>query len=288
MSLLSLWLVLKIKGEWYGDRTASFDYKGSACFMVAAPLMLYGLSNLSNQDGRLMLIAGLIGMLLFVKLELGSEYPMLNLNLFRSNREFTCSNLASMLHYGATYAVSFLMSLYLQLVCGLDAPKAGMIILVQSLVMAVVAPRAGSISDHIRPGKVASAGMAVNALGLIFLSMLDGSISIYVIIALLMWIGFGSGLFSSPNNNAIMGSVDKKYYGTATSVLSTMRIFGQATSMAVVTFIMDVNQVRVATGLDNIELLNAVKISFGVFAVLCLTGVAMSLARNRGNAETSL
>ena len=58
--------------------------------------------------------------------------------------------------------------------------------------------------------------------------------------------------------------------------------------MAVVTFIMDVNQVRVATGLDNIELLNAVKISFGVFAVLCLTGVAMSLARNRGNAETSL
>ena len=256
--------------------------------MVAAPLMLYGLSNLSNQDGRWMLIAGLIGMLLFVKLELGSEYPMLNLNLFRSNREFTCSNLASMLHYGATYAVSFLMSLYLQLVCGLDAPEAGMIILVQSLVMAVVAPRAGSISDHIRPGKVASAGMAVNALGLIFLSMLDGSISIYVIIALLMWIGFGSGLFSSPNNNAIMGSVDKKYYGTAPSVLSTMRIFGQATSMAVVTFIMDVNQVRVATGLDNIELLNAVKISFGVFAVLCLTGVAMSLARNRGNAETSL
>ena len=288
MSLFSLWLVLKIKGEWYGDRTASFDYKGSACFMVAAPLMLYGLSNLSNQDGRWMLIAGLIGMLLFVKLELGSEYPMLNLNLFRSNREFTCSNLASMLHYGATYAVSFLMSLYLQLVCGLDAPEAGMIILVQSLVMAVVAPRAGSISDHIRPGKVASAGMAVNALGLIFLSMLDGSISIYVIIALLMWIGFGSGLFSSPNNNAIMGSVDKKYYGTATSVLSTMRIFGQAISMAVVTFIMDVNQVRVATGLDNIELLNAVKISFGVFAVLCLTGVAMSLARNRGNAETSL
>lgn len=280
--MICLWLIFHVKEEWYGDREAPFDYKGSACFIVAAPLLLYGVSELSSSVmGIYLFVAGLAGLVLFAVIELKSISPMLDLGLFKNNIVFTFSNLASLLHYSGTFAISFLLSLYLQVICGMSAPAAGMVILLQPIIMALLSPRAGALSDRFDPGKVASLGMAINMVMLFALSFMDAATPLWLIAIMLMIVGFGFALFSSPNSNAIMGSVSPRFYGTASSMMATMRIFGQAVSMAIVTMVMDANRVASVTNADNATMLYAIQIAFRAFAFMSLLGIGASLARNR-------
>lgn len=280
--LVSIWMMNGIRHEWYGDRGAGLDVKGSLCYMAAAPLLLWGLSEAAHGGaGAVLLASGLCGMMLFIWLELRVQHPCLDIRLFKGNVVFSLSNLAAMLHYSATFALSFLISLYLQVIMGFSASAAGMIILLQPVVMALLSPKAGALSDKIQPGKVASVGMAITAAGLLGMSFLTEVTPLWLVGGLLMWIGLGFALFSSPNNNAIMGSVAPKYYGTASSFLAAMRLFGQSISMAIVTLMLAVCQVQSLTGTDNAQLLYAIQVTFRVFCALSFIGIGMSLARNK-------
>lgn len=281
--LISVWLLRGIRQEWYGDKGARFDFKGSFCYMAAAPLLLCGLSKIADGEaGKIMLALGILGMLLFAFIEYKSKYPCLDIRIFRGNRVFTFSNLAAMLHYSATFAISFLMSLYLQLVLGFSASEAGGIILLQPVVMALLSPKAGALSDRLHPGKVASVGMAITCLGLLLMSFLDASTPVWQTGLVLMLVGLGFALFSSPNNNAIMGAVPPKYYGTTSSLLSTMRLFGQSISMAIVTMLMAWCGVQSLSSGGDGQLLYAIQMNFRVFCLISLTGIGMSLVRNKG------
>lgn len=281
--LISVWLLRGIRQEWYGDKGARFDFRGSLCYMAAAPLLLCGLSEIADGEaGKIMLVLGILGMLLFAFIEYKSSHPCLDIRIFRGNRVFTFSNLAAMLHYSATFAISFLMSLYLQLVLGFSASEAGGIILLQPVVMALLSPKAGALSDRLHPGKVASVGMAITCLGLLLMSFLGASTPVWQTGLVLMLVGLGFALFSSPNNNAIMGAVPPKYYGTTSSLLSTMRLFGQSISMAIVTMLMAWCGVQSLSSGGDGQLLYAIQMNFRVFCVISLAGIGMSLVRNQG------
>ncbi len=281
---ISIWLMRSIQEEWYGDKGASLDFKGSLCYLAAAPLWLCGLSKITEGNlGVLLLVAGVLGLILFFRIEAKAEHPCLDVKLFRGNPVFTFSNLAAMLHYSSTFALSFLMSLYLQVIVGYSAYEAGMIILLQPVVMALLSPKAGALSDRLEPGKVASVGMAITGSGLWGMSFLAADTPVWVTGLLLMWIGLGFALFSSPNNNAIMGAVSPKYYGTASSLLAAMRLMGQSTSMAVVTLIIALCQVHSLTGSDNIQLMGAVQTAFRVFGCISIVAIFMSLVRNKSH-----
>lgn len=281
LSLVSWYCITCVKEEWYGDRNAKFDYKGTFFYVLAVPLLLGGMSELTSEYGIWLMLAGLVLMLIFVWIQLHSSSPLLDFNLFRNNKVFTFSNIASMIHYSATFATSFLMSLYLQLCGGLSPSQAGMFILLQPVMMAALSPKAGDLSDHIPPGKVASVGMAINGVCLLLMSFMGDNSPLWQVGLLLIWIGIGFALFSSPNNNAIMGAVEPKFYGTASSMLATMRTFGQAMSMAIVTIAMSYFAVD-SVGIDNHEnFLQAMSHCYLLFTVLCGLGVAASLARNK-------
>lgn len=280
--MVSLWAVLHVQTEWYGEKNAKFDVKGSLCYMIAAPLLLYGMSELSTgTEGIYLFISGLVALAIFIWMQLGSSSPMLNMNIFRGNRVFTLSNLASMIHYSATFAISFLMSLYLQVSCGLTPSQAGLFILLQPVMMAVLSPKAGALSDRIDPGKVASVGMAINCVCLVFMSFLGDGSPLWQVGLTLIFIGIGFALFSSPNNNAIMGAVEPKFYGTASSMLATMRTFGQAMSMAIVTILMDYFAVGAMDSGNHVIFLSAMSYCYVLFAILCAIGIVASLARNK-------
>lgn len=282
--LIGIYLMKDIKNEWYGDKGAALDKKGSLCYLLAAPLWLCGLSKITEGSyGLILLSAGIIGLLTFWYIESKTPHPCLDVKLFHKNPVFTFSNLTAMLHYSSTFALSFLISLYLQVIMGFSASMAGMIILLQPVVMASLSPKAGALSDKIQPGLVASVGMTITASGLWGMSFLAEETPIWVAGLLLMWIGLGFALFSSPNNNAIMGAVEKRYYGTASSLLATMRLMGQSTSMAVVTMIISLCQVHSLTGDDNVQLLGAIQIAFRVFGCISIAAIFMSLVRNRVN-----
>ncbi len=143
------------------------------------------------------------------------ESPVLNIGLLAANRAFAFSNLAALINYGATFAVGFLLSLYLQVVRGLDPGAAGLVLITQPVIQALFATPAGRLSDRVEPRYVASAGMGLTAVGLALLTLLTAATPMTWIVASLVLLGFGFALFSSPNTHAVMSSVDRSLYGLA-------------------------------------------------------------------------
>jgi len=194
----------------------------------------------------------------------------------------TFSCLASFIIYTATFANVVLISLYLQYLKGMSAGTAGLFMMIQPLTMAVFSPLAGRISDSTEPRIIASAGMVMTAIGLMMLAMLNGYDSITYLVAALIITGLGFSLFSSPNANAIMSSVEKRYYGSAAGSIATMRVLGQMNSMMLVTlvFALLIGQVQIQPE-NYASLQQAIRLCFMIAAGLCIPGLVFSLVRGR-------
>jgi len=214
--IVIIWLLLlKMKVEWAEARGEKFDFIGAAIYGVAILGVIYGLSLLPSLISFLYLIIGSLALFGFVKRELKVKEPVFDLHFFVTNRVFAFSNLTALINYSGLFALTFLLSLYLQHIKGLDAQGAGLILVFQPIMMALCSPFAGRLSDKIEPRIVASAGMALSTLGLFLLVFLTPNSSMGFIIGAQIVLGLGFALFSSPNTNAIMGSVERKFYGLA-------------------------------------------------------------------------
>jgi MFS family permease len=157
-----------------------------------------------------------------------------------------------------------------------------MILITQPVLMAIVASISGRLSDRYDPRILASAGMGVIVGGLIMLTLLSEDASLSVLITILAIVGFGFGLFSSPNTNAIMGSVDRKYLGIASATVGTMRLTGQMMSMGIATLILQIFVGNQAISKANqAGFMSSMKTTFAVFVVLCTIGIFASLARGK-------
>ncbi|MDD2553818.1 MAG: MFS transporter [Desulfotomaculaceae bacterium] len=285
IGLAALVSATKIKGEWAGARGESFDTTGSVLYMAGLVAFLYAFSSIATSDtAKYILLAGLVLLVLFVWHELKSKSPLIDLKLFSRNVTFAMSNLAALINYSATFAVTFVLSLVLQVVMGYSSSTAGMILLAQPVMMALLSPFAGTLSDRVQPRIVSSIGMALSAIGLFLLSFVVKETPVWLIVGNLMVLGTGFALFSSPNMNAIMGSVDKRFYGVASSTSGTMRLVGQAVSVAVATMIIDlyVGSAQLGPAVAE-QLQRSSNVAFIVFAVTCVGGVFASLARGNMN-----
>jgi EmrB/QacA subfamily drug resistance transporter len=272
----------KLKGEWAGARGEKFDLLGSILYGLTLAAVMYGFSLLPGTVGGALIFLGIGGLGAFIKWEEKTESPVLNLDLFRSNRVFAFSNLASLVHYSATFGVSFLLSLYLQYVKGFSPSHAGAILVCQPAMQALFSPYAGHLSDRIEPRVVASLGMGFSVLGLSLLAFLGQDTTLGFIIASLLLLGFGFALFSSPNTNAIMSSVDKKFYGVSSGTLATMRLVGQMLSMGMAMLLFAVYLGRVQITATSYPLfLKSARTAFTIFAILCIGGIFASLARGK-------
>lgn len=270
---------LKVKGEWAECKGEKFDTSGSIIYGIALIMLMYGFSMLPGETGIILLILGIIGILAFVLFELRVKNPVFEVRLFK-NITFGFSSLAALINYSSTFAVVFLLSLYLQYIKGLDPQFAGIVLVAQPVVMAITSPIAGRLSDRFSPGLIASIGMAITAISLFCFIFLDNNSSFEFIIAVLLVLGFGLGLFSSPNTNAIMGSVKKRFYGVASATVGTMRLIGQMLSMGVAMLIFSIfiGNVQIVPG-NYPALLTSIKVVFTIFTILCFIGIFASLAR---------
>lgn len=270
-----------LRSEWAGARGEKFDTSGSLLYIAGLLAFLYGLSSIADFIwSRYLVLLGVVLLFLFMFWELRSDYPILQVRLFKHNMAFTFSNLAAMINYSATFAVTFLLSVYLQVVRGYDSQAAGLILLAQPLVMAILSPLAGTLSDRLEPRLVASLGMGCSALSLFFFIFISATTAPVWLVANLLLAGLGFALFASPNNNAIMGSVPACLYGIASSTLGTMRLVGQAISMSIVTLLIALFVGRVPLAEANpATFLACMQVSFIVFTVISILGVLASLKR---------
>ncbi|MCX6155441.1 MAG: MFS transporter [Candidatus Kapabacteria bacterium] len=281
--LLCVYFVFfKLKGEWTAGVHDKFDYKSSVIYALSLAAVMYGFSHIPHSSGYIFLSTGIVGLIVFIYVQTRVKFPLLNINLFRNNLVFSLSNLSALINYSATSAVTFLMSLFLQYIKGFSPLKAGLLIITQTIVMAVCSPIAGRMSDKIESRIIASVGMSLSATGLFMLSFLNEQSGNTYIMFCLAVLGLGFGLFSSPNTNAIMGSVEKKYLGVASATTSTMRNIGQMMSMGIATLLISifVGNVQLSP-VYHAQLMSSFHLNMIIFGGLCILGIFASLARGK-------
>jgi EmrB/QacA subfamily drug resistance transporter len=272
----------RLEGEWAGSRGEGFDVAGSAIYAVSLTAVILGLSFLPDLLGVVVSLAGVAGIAVFAFWEVRQVHPVLDMRLFRDNRAFAFSNVAALINYSATFAITFLMSLYLFYVKEFSIGKVGLILVSQPVVMAAFSPFAGRLSDVIEPRLISSIGMAISTVGLVFLALMNEGTSVWLVVGSLAFLGFGFALFSSPNTNAIMSSVDRKHYGVASASVGTMRLVGQVLSLGVATLFIAlyVGNADLSHQLSS-EFLKSYQLAFSTFAVMCFVGIFASLARGK-------
>lgn len=273
-------ILFYLKGEWADAAGERFDLKGALIYGSSLTAVMIGFSEIPQIAGFFALGLGIILLALFIWLEHRERYPLIRVSMFRTNRVFACSNVAALINYGSTFAITFFLSLYLQYIRGFDPQEAGFILVTQPVVQAIFSSYAGSLSDRIEPAKISSLGMGIIAVGLVSLSFLSPDTSTIWLMVILAVLGFGFALFSSPNTNAIMSSVEKRYYGIASGTLGTMRLLGQMLSMGIAMMIIAVvvGKVDITPDMTD-ELMIAMNIGFMVFSVMCFIGIYFSMVR---------
>ncbi len=263
------------------DAQKAMDIPGCFLYTTSLVCIMYGFSSImSNAAAKFLLAGGIFLLIVFIRHELKADSPVINMKLFTESRMFGLSNMAALLNYGASYAVSYLLSIYLQSVQGFSSSTAGLILITNPVFQTVLSPLMGKLSDRIAPYKLASAGMALTAAGIFMFVFTTEELHIMYIIAALSIIGVGFALFSSPNTNAVMGCVDKKNYSVASSILATSRSIGHTVSMATVSTVVAVtvgNVTLASASTDSI--ISAMRVSFIVFTALCVAGIFCSMCR---------
>ncbi len=274
--------LMKLKDEWAEAAGQAMDWPGAALYSLTLLAIMNGFRLLPELSGIVVMAVGILLLAAFVIWENRSAHPVLDMGLFRNNVVFAMSNLSALINYAATFALGFLMSLYLQYSKGLDPQAAGVVMLAQPVIQSGFSPLAGRIADKVEPRVVASLGMAITTAGLVLTAFLGPASSLAHIVAVLMLCGLGFALFSSPNTSAIMGSVERKHYGVASATTSAMRLIGQMLSMATAGMIIALYIGKVQITAENESaFLNGFRVAFLIFAGLCLAGIFASLARGK-------
>ncbi|MBI4977612.1 MAG: MFS transporter [Spirochaetes bacterium] len=267
---------LKLKGEWAQARGERFDIPGSLLYAVSLLLLIVGFSRLPHPTAWAIIAVSIAGITAFILYTTRVKEPVIDLKLFIGNRPFSFAVSGALINYSATFAVGFLVSLYLQYIKGFTPGQAGLMLLVQPVIQTVFSPFAGRLSDKRPPDGIAAFGMGLTALGLFILVFTGTDTPFWLIITALAILGLGFAFFSSPNTTAAMHAVAARSYGVASSIVGTMRLIGQIFSMGIVmiVFALFLHGVRV-TPVYHPQFLAAMRILIIIFTVVCAAGTLL-------------
>ena len=265
------------------DEGRGFDLRGSFLYGIGIVLTMGGVINMPEAWAFAALAAGIVMLAIFVRWQLRIPDYLLNVRLFRS-RVFAGSCLAAFLNYAASYSISYFMALYLQSIGALTATEAGMLMLIQAGVQAVLTTYFGKLSDKVADKRILpTAGMTVVSAGVSLFLLYGTELNLPLVIATMAVVGAGMGMFSSPNTSVIMGSVGKDETSEASGVVAVMRQTGMMLSMGVAMLFISV----LMGGSDNLvpenygEFVNVLHCSFGLCLAMCIVGTAVSFLRGK-------
>ncbi len=271
-----------LKNEWQEIDKHKYDLRGASVYIISIILLMISISLFPKPAGFILLFITILSFVFLYFIETKTDDPVFNLTLFKTNKTFTLSNIAALINYSATFAIGFLMSFYLQSIKLLTPQEAGLILITQPVMMAIFSPLAGRLSDKTEPRYASSAGMTLLTIGLIVFIFLDKETSFTLIVITLAVLGLGFALFSSPNVNAVMSSVEKKNYGVASSTLASMRMIGQMFSMGIVIVIFSIfiGSAKISPANQD-AFLTSSRTAFILFSVFCFIGIFASLSRGK-------
>lgn len=284
--VLSLAMILPDRPS---EITEGFDLPGGLVFMAGLIALLLGLNQGHSWGwgspavlGLLVAASLLLG--LFINIERRVRHPMLDLSLFH-RRLFSSSTVSAVLNYICVYSNLFLMPFYLIQARGLSPAQAGLLLTAQPILMAIVAPISGLLSDRIGARLLTTLGMAILAAGMLLLGRLELASSLPQVAVALAVAGVGIGVFISPNSSALLGSAPRNRQGIASGILATARnvgmVLGVGLAGAVFTTILERSPAQ-----DAPALVSAVQASYLVVTGAAVLGVFISALRGNGEAST--
>jgi EmrB/QacA subfamily drug resistance transporter len=280
-------------------RKEPFDFPGTITFALSISLLLLALATAQKGSWQNSLVAveflsGIVVLVLFLWLEQRVRFPLLDLTLF-SIPAFTLGNTARWISFVTMSINVLLMPFFLQLGMRLDPLQAGFLVVPTPLAMAVLAPLTGWMSERFIPERLCSLGLIINAVAFFFLSFLTMETTSFTVILWLSVLGFGMGLFQTPNNNLLMSSLPRQRLGVGSSFLSIVRSLGNSVGAALAATIVSAQLVAV-TGRSSLQnlgghlgteegapvlaaFLQGFHYTYLLAALLCLVGAAVSAVR---------
>ncbi len=263
-------------------RGIKFDWIGAILIAMGMIMLSQGGSHLHDITGKIMLASGILSLIGFVIWEKHAKAPLLDIRLFSGNAEFSLGSAVQFISYAATFGITFLLSLYLQVAQGMTASQAGVILMAQPVMQIIFSLISGNWCERWPAHRIATIGMVLATLslgGAIFLG--DGS-SLPHIITILGLCGAGSAIFATANMAVIMGSVRKENYGVASAVVAAMRTTGMTTSLVFISavFAIIIGPAALHEGMAS-TFIEAMHIAFICLTVFSAFGVLMSARARR-------
>jgi EmrB/QacA subfamily drug resistance transporter len=288
----------KLKKIDQGIKKESFDFRGTLLFglFLASLLLALTLTNIVGWfsfEVLSLFIISVLSIIFFIYIESRTRFPLFKLSLFRANRIFSFANFAALLNYIAISGVSFLLSIYLQSILDLSPAITALYLLPTTITMAVIAPLSGRLSDRYGTRILTTLGMIIMAIGFTLLMIVIGFLPLIYIIITQFIVGIGVGLFSSPNNSAIMNAVEPRDHGIAAGTLSTMRVVGQSISVALLSAILTIfipiallnpilsNPTIITDPVAKLEFTKGMQVALIVSTIICLIAALLSYMRGK-------
>ncbi|NLR08813.1 MULTISPECIES: MFS transporter [Lactobacillaceae] len=175
--------------------------------------------------------------IVFVRLELRLDQPILALHLF-ANKRFTISILCAFLIFVANFFFNVIAPFYLENARNMPANYAGYALMTFPIVQVVVAPIAGTISDKIGPEILTFVGLILIAISQVGYMLANLATPLWLFMFFVGLVGFGNGVFMAPNNAIVMSSVPMKHLGVAGGVNALAREMGMIVGISVATTVL--------------------------------------------------
>lgn len=279
LSAVALITVSRFRKEVTPIPDETMDWKGSVLWGLTIVTLMFGIINITQPWAPILAGIGFVLLAATWYYLRNAKAPVLNTKMFR-NGVFSRACVAAFMNYGASYCITYFLSLYLQNIGKMSASEAGVLMLVQPFVQMLLSMKMGALSDRIADKRILpTLGMAVTGLGVGMYLLLTVNYSVGLVAAIMIVTGIGLGIFSAPNNSLIVSSVEPHLKGEASGVVSVVRQTGMMVSMAIA-----MSSVSVIMGsADNLtpatygSFVDVIHLAFSICVLMCAVGIACSL-----------
>lgn len=273
LGIASIIAVFKLKGEWIEAVDDKFSITSTSVLALSLFGIIYGFSEITIYIGIISLIAGTLGVIIFIWLQTKVKNPLIHPELL-FNRAYVINNVTSIINYGPGIFTIFLLTLYLQNIRGLSPNQTGLLLCVQSVFIAIFSILTGKMLDSVKSRHIAAIGMALTAAGLTILVFLGETTTFEVIVIALAVLGAGYGLSAASSTQIAVEYVEKKFYGVSSATLNTSRVVGQLMGMGVTLAVLNLFIGNAAINPSNYsQFIEGAKIPFLTFALLCYVSI---------------
>lgn len=273
-----------VRHEWRPAQGKKFDWSGCLLYGIAMSCLTMGATFLKISVALASLLFPLCALFLvfFYFRERRNQFPILNMNLLSKNRVFALSCAAAFINYASFFGLIFYFSFYLQVGKGLNVREAGFILAIQALSQALATPLATRLCKRGREGKISALGAALCGSGLLLAAFIKVETPLLYMNCAQILLGSGVSIFSLANTAIILESAGRANTGQASAMTGAVRTAGQLSSMVLITISTSLYLGSKAISTDTLSsFMSSMHSSLILFALLNLTAIGVSLARNK-------